>query len=76
MTKIPTDNECIKKSYIGVHRGRTQSTREGLPPTSEQITLQEKAAHKKPMCYWKSHSYTESGSGHFLKFQLDVKFFA
>jgi hypothetical protein len=34
------------------HRDRrvfTQSAREGHPPTSEQITLQKKAAHKKPV---------------------------
>jgi len=52
----------------------TESSGGVPPPTSEQITLQKKAAHKKPVRYWKTHSFTEFGSGHFLKFQLDVKF--
>jgi len=43
-------------------------------PTSRQITLEQKAAHKKPVSDWSLHSHAKFGSRHFLKFQLDVKY--
>lgn len=63
---IPLRNVKIKNAAKSSGAGKT--------PTSKQITLQKKATHKKPVCDWKVHSHAKFGSGHFLKFQLDVKY--
>jgi hypothetical protein len=39
-------------------------------PTSEQITLEQKAAHKKPVSDWLMQTRAKFGSGHFLEISI------